>query len=144
MDMVFNVFFYGIAGFFGLILVLVMLALLFGKRVIKQWDFEAEFLNDRGREIAEFEIESSRIEKEQPDFSTKANFQCKHAALAVGDEVAVYLDDVKVMAGQVENAGRIRLTIAHVLDPSLTPEAGQNCTVKRNGELLLEQVLRKD
>lgn len=144
MDMVFNVFFYGIAGFFGLILVLVILALLFGKRVIKEWDFEAEFLNERGREIAEFEIESSRIEKEQPNFSTKAHFHCKHGALAAGDEVAVYLDEEKVMAGQVEQAGRIRLNIGHLLDPSLTPKAGQNCTVKRNGELLLEQVLRKD
>ncbi len=144
MDMVFNFFFYGIAGFFGLILLLVILALLFGKRVIKEWDFEAEFRNERGREIGEFEIESSRVEKEEPDFSLKAEFHCRHKALAVGDAVAVYLDDVKVMAGQVEHAGRIRLDLAHLLDPTLVPEAGQNCVVRRNGELLLEQILQKD
>ena len=143
-DIVFNVFFYGIAGFFGLILLLVILALIFGKRVIKQWDFEAEFHDERGREIAEFEIESSRIDKEEPDFTTKAEFHCKHDALAPGDEVAIYLDDLRVMAGPVEKAGSVRFGIDRLLDKSLVPKAGQRCVVKRNGELLMEQVLRRD
>ena len=66
MENVFSMVLYLIYGFLGLLAVLFVLAMLFGKRIRKQWEFEAEFRDAAGREFGELDIESSRIEKEGP------------------------------------------------------------------------------
>lgn len=44
-------------GMGGLFVLLVMLTLIFGKRVIKKWEFEAKFYDDKRQEVGEFDIE---------------------------------------------------------------------------------------
>ena len=144
MDLLFNVLLYGVGGFFSLILLLFILALLFGKRVQKQWEYEAEFLNDKGREIAEFDIESSRIVKQEQEYNLKVKFHCHHAALAPGGQVQVYLDQLLVLAGEVTAEGKIRLGNADLVNAPTEPKAGQVCYIKYQDTLLLQQVLRKD
>jgi hypothetical protein len=109
MDTLFSIVLYILYGFFGLILLLFVLAMLFGKRIKKKWEFEAEFRDAKGREFGEFDIEMSRVEKEEPDFSFKAEFKLRHESLEVGQRLQVYLDETLVMEGTVSAAGRIRL-----------------------------------
>ena len=109
MDIVFTIVKYLIFGFFGLIGLLVVLALLFGKRIIKQWEFEAEFRDVKGREFGEFDIELSRIAKEETEDTFKAKFRMRHALLGAGQRVQVFLDDTLVLEGNVETEGRILL-----------------------------------
>ena len=84
MDTLFSIVVYILYGFFGFLLLLFILALLFGKRIKKKWEFEAEFRDDDGREFGEFDIEMSRIVKEEPDFSFKAKFKLRHESLEAG------------------------------------------------------------
>ena len=144
MDLLFNVLLYGVGGFLGLILLLFILALLFGKRIDKQWEYEAEFVDAKGREIAEFEIESSRIAKQKQDYSLKAEFRCRHPALTPGDRVQVYIDNLLVLAGAVETQGRVRFGNPDLVNAPAEPKAGQVCYIKHNDALLLQQALRKD
>jgi hypothetical protein len=48
---------YGVGGLFVL---LVVFTLTFGKRVIKKWEYEAKFYNDKRREVGEFDIEMQK------------------------------------------------------------------------------------
>ena len=81
METLFDIVKYAFFGFFGLILLLIVVVVLFGKRIRKQWEYEADFRDADGREFGEFEIELSRIEKEEPDFTLKAKFRMRHPAL---------------------------------------------------------------
>ena len=81
MEIVFDVIKYLVFGFFGLVGLLIVAALVFGKRIKKQWEFEAEFRDASGREFGEFDIEMSRIEKEEPDYTLKASFHMRHESL---------------------------------------------------------------
>jgi len=143
-DLLFNVLLYGVGGFLGVILLLFVLALLFGKRIDKQWEYEAEFLNEKGREIGEFEIESSRIAKQEKEYSLKVEFHCRHPGLNPGDQIEVYIEQLLVLAGEVKHPGRIRLGNPDLVDAPIDPTAGQICSVKQNDKVLMEQALRKD
>jgi hypothetical protein len=143
-DLLFSVLLYGVGGFFCLILLLFILAIMFGKRIDKQWEYEAKFLNDKGREIAEFDIESSRIAKQEREYSLKVEFQCRHTALNPGDRIEVYLEELLVVAGEVKHAGRIRLGNADLVNSPTEPGAGQICYIKHNQQILLQQALAKD
>ena len=144
MDAIFNLIMYSLFGFFGLIFLLVVLAVLFGNRVIKQWDYQAEFRNDRGKEIAEFEIELSRIDKKEPDCTLKVEFWLRHEALKVGTKVQVYLDDELVMEGSATDVGRIRLGKQDLRSDLNDPRPGQICVIKCDGDELLRETLRKE
>lgn len=129
LDIIFTVLKYSIFGFFGLILVLIVLALLFGRRVRKQWEYEAEFRDETGREFGEFEIESSRIEKQQAGFTVKARFYLRHPGLQAQQTVQVFLDDTLVMEGHVQEAGQIRLGNDHLHNVPDQVQAGQQCRI---------------
>ena len=45
MDTLFTIVLYILYGFFGFLLLIFILALLFGKRIKKQWEYEAECLD---------------------------------------------------------------------------------------------------
>ena len=109
MDSLFSFFKYAFFGFFGLLLLLVVFVLLFGKRVRKRWEFEAEFRDMSGREFGEFDFEMSRIEKEEVEYSFKAKFKMRHESLPQGALVQVYLEDLLVMQGHVTKAGQVLL-----------------------------------
>ena len=120
-------------GFFGLILLLVVLALLFGKRIRKQWEFEADFRDASGREFGEFEIELSRIEKEEPDYTLKAKFRMRHAALTKHAVVQVYIENTLVLEQMVETEGRVFVLRAQLLNPVDQVSAGHVCRVLVGG-----------
>lgn len=133
MDTLFSIVVYILYGFFGLILLLFVLAMLFGKRIRKKWEFEAEFRDDKGREFGEFDIEMSRVEKDEPEFSFKAEFKLRHESLEVGQRIQVYLDDTLVLEGTVSAAGRIRLGQEAVVTEVTDASAGQVCRVVYGG-----------
>ena len=133
MDTLFSIVVYILYGFFGLILLLFVLAMLFGKRIKKKWEFEAEFRDEEGREFGEFDIEMSRVEKDEPEFSFKAEFKLRHESLEVGQRIQVYLDDTLVLEGTVSAAGRIRLGQEAVVTEVTDASAGQVCRVVYGG-----------
>jgi hypothetical protein len=79
MDSLFSLLGYVGFGFLGLVLLLLVITLLFGRRVSKRWEFEAEFRDMSEREFGEFDIELTRVEKEDTEYSFKASFRMRHA-----------------------------------------------------------------
>ena len=141
MELILSILKYIVLGFAGLIGMLIVLAVIFGKRKITKWEFEAEFRDDRGREFGEFEIEMSRIEKDEPEFSLKADFKMRHSALALHKTVQVYLDDVLVLEGMVQNAGRAALNNRHLQNEIGDAQLGQLCRVDVGGQTLFSEPL---
>ena len=131
-------------GFFGLIGLLFLLALIFGKRIVKQWEFEAEFRDEQGREFGEFDIELSREAKKETEDTFKAEFQLRHKSLEQGQRVQVFLDEVLVLEGKVETAGRIRLTEDDIKIALTTASAGQTCRVVYGGIERFSQTIVED
>ena len=144
MDTLFTIVLYILYGFFGFLLLLFVLTLLFGKRIKKQWEFEAEFRDEKGREIGEFDIEMSRIEKGEPDFSFKAKFRLRHESLETGQRVRVYLDKLLIMEGTVVTAGRIYLKQEAVVTEATEASAGQVCRVVYGGLERFAEPIRPD
>lgn len=144
METLFSIVVYILFGFFGFILLLFVLAMLFGKRIETKWEFEAEFRDDGGKEFGEFDIKMSRIVKEEPDFSFKAKFKLRHESLDAGQRVQVYLDDQLVMEGTVETAGRIYLRDDAVVSAATEATAGQVCRVVYGGLEHFSQAIRPD
>ena len=134
MDVVFLIFKIVFFGIFGLVAALFVLALVFGKRIVKQWEFEAEFRDEKGREFGEFDIEMSRLAKGESVDTFKASFRMRHASLAFGQRVQVFLDDDLVLAGNVEKAGHIRLGKEHIETGLTSAHAGQLCRVVYGGK----------
>ena len=135
---------YTVLGFFGLIVLLVVVALLFGKRIKKQWEYEAEFRDASGREFGEFDIESSRIVKQEPDYSLKAKFRMRHASLGRHQSVQVYIDDVLVLEGVVQSQGRILLGAENRRDTPPGVNEGQNCRIVVAGNEMFSAALVPD
>lgn len=144
MDTLFSIVVYILYGFFGFLLLLFVLAVLFGKRIKKKWEFEAEFRDADGREFGEFDIEMSRIEKEEPDFSFKAKFKLRHESLEAGQRVQVYLDSLLVMEGQVATAGRILLGRDAIVNEAVEVTSGQVCRVVYGGLEQFSQPIEPD
>ena len=144
MDVIFSIVKYIFLGFFGLIGVLFLLALIFGKRIVKQWDFEAEFRDEQGREFGELDIELSHIAKKETEDTFKAKLRLKHASLERGQRVQVFLDEVLILEGNAEVAGRILLTEEHIKTSLTTASAGQVCRVVYGGRERFTQAIEKD
>jgi len=133
LEFIFDAIKYIVIGFFALLGVLIVLAILFGKRIEKKWAYEAEFMNEKGKEIGEFEISLFRYEKEQGEFQLSVDFDLKHPSLVPGNSVDVYLDNVLVLEGMVEKEGRISLGKKDLKNNLDNPQAGQKCVVKCSG-----------
>ena len=144
MEIVFTLLKYVIFGFFGLLGLLIVAAILFGDRIIKKWEYEAEFRNADGREFGEFDIELSRVEKKEPEFSLKAKFRMRHDSLKLHSTVQVFLDDLLVLEGMVKNAGRIFLTRDDLQNNIEDAQAGQLCRVVCGGNELFAEELVPD
>ena len=129
METLFDIIKYAFFGFFGLILLLVVFVMLFGKRVRKKWEFEADFRDANGLEFGEFEIELSKIEKEEPDYTLKAKFRMRHPALTQHATVQVYVEDKLVFEQRVVTEGRMYVQRTKLVNPVDQVSAGQNCRV---------------
>ena len=144
MDTLFAIVLYILYGFFGFLLLLFVLALLFGKRIRKKWEFEADFRDESGREFGEFDIEMSRVGKDEPDYSFKAKFKLRHDSLEVGQRVQVYLDELLVMEGTVASSGRIYLKQDAVVSEATEASEGQVCRVVYGGLEHFAEPIRPD
>jgi len=144
MDFIFSIVKIIFFGFFGLVGLLFLLALIFGKRIVKQWEYEAEFRDERGREFGEFDIELSRVAKKETEDTFKAKFRLRHESLKFGQRVQVFLDDVLVLEGSVETAGRILLTEEHIKMALTTVSRGQLCRVAYGGIEQFSQAIVED
>ncbi len=144
MDTLFTIFKYAIFGFFGLIGFFIVIALIFGDRIVKKWEYEAEFRNKDGKEFGEFDIEMSRVEKKESQFSLKAKFHMRHEALKQYATVQIYLDQLLVLEGLVAQAGRIRLTKENLQNDVIEAQAGQMCRVVCAGNQLFAQEILPD
>ena len=133
METLFSLFKYAFFWLFALVLLLVVITLLFGKRIRKRWEFEAEFRDMSGREFGEFDFEMSKIEKEEAEYSFKARFRMRHESLCKGQLVQVYLEDLLVMRGTVTKSGRIYLRDSAVVSTVRKPEPGHVCRVVWGG-----------
>ncbi len=126
-------------GFLGLVGAVFLFVLIFGKRVEKSWEFEAEFFSHGGlKEIGEFDVEMLKFKDEEGDPTLKIKFHLRHPELKAGALAQVYLDDQLVLEGTVEEDGKVRLGIDDLKDPGLKnpanpPVAGQTCSVKCSG-----------
>lgn len=143
-ETVFDVLVYVVFGFVGFILLLFLLAIIFGKRVVKKWEYEANFYDEKKRELGEFDIELKKFAKEEGDFKLEAKFKLKHSALMQGRVVQVYLDDILVMEGIVEKEGRIYLKNEHLKSEVESPESGQICRVMCSSVELCSEAIKKD
>ena len=144
MDSIVTFIVYGIFGLFGLLGILIVFALLFGKRVSKQWEFEAEFRDERGREFGEFEIELSQIEKEEPVPTVKAELQMRHDSLQLHKTVQAYVGDRLLLEGTVTRAGRIRIERRMGEGDAGSVSAGQTCRIVIGGSERFSEPLRRD
>lgn len=142
-ETLFNLFMNLALGFIGFIVLVFVLAILFGKRVDKKWEFEANFYNDKHKEIGEFDIEMKKYAKEEGDYSLDANFRLKHSVLRIGRVVQIFLEDELVMEGVVEKEGRITLNNNNLKSEINDPHEGQICRVMCSSvELFAEKIIK--
>ena len=144
MEAIFMVLKYIIFGFMGLIGLLVVLAIVFGKRIRKKWEYEAEFRDIDDREFGEFDIELSRIEKEERDYTVKAKLRMRHDSIRAGDPVRVHVEERLVIEGKAEQDGRIFIATELLGGPPVEPSAGQLCRVEIGNGSVFASTLKPD
>ena len=130
--------------FIGFVALIAILAMMFGKRIMKRWEFEADFRDADGREFGDFEIELSRIAKQEPDYTLKTKLRMRHPALTPHATVQVYIEDTLVFEQMVEKEGRI---FVHGKPPVNSPgevSKGQTCRVMVGGTEIATAEFRPD
>lgn len=148
MEFIFDIITYIVIGFFALIALLVVITVVitvvFGKRIEKEYDLEAEFHDEKGKEFAEFDLSSWRYQKEGGEYQFKASFKWRDSRLALDSKVEVLLENQIVLQGTVEKVGNIRLNNQHIVNQPENPQAGQQCQIRLDGEVVLEKALAED
>lgn len=112
----------------GLIVLLVLFVVIFGKRIDRLWEYEAKFRNELGQEFGEFEIEMSKVGKETTH-TLKGELRVRHESLKVGQMVEVFIDDRIVLGGATDVNGQVLLDQAGLLVTQFEPVAGQMCRI---------------
>ena len=123
---------------------LVLIAIVFGKRIRKKWEYEAEFRHDDFKEYGEFEVEMSKIEKEELDYTLKVEFYFRHDAVRQTQAVQVYIDDLLVLEGMPEKDGYVRLGNKHLQNTVDEPLLDKMCRVVIGGQEIVSQALKRD
>ena len=144
MDFLFSAILYLLFGFFGLIFLAFVLALLFGKRIKKEWEYEADFRDEAGREFGEFECEMSKIVKQEQDFTFKAEFSMRHESIEKGQMIEVYVEDTLVLQGNAIRDGRAWLDNDALVNEVSRPSTGQICRVVWGGQEQFQAPLAPD
>ncbi len=108
---------------------LVVAAALFGKRIKKEWEYEAEFRDAKGREYGEFDIELSQIEKTELQPTIKVTLQMRHPSLTEHQMLQVLLDKRIVVEAMVETPGRVLLNKTFGESDLGEVAAGQTCRI---------------
>lgn len=144
MEILFSITKYLAFGFFGLLGLFIVVALVFGDRIVTKWEYEAEFLDSKGKEFGEFDIKMSRVDKKEADFSLKTEFRMRHHLLTLHSTVQVFLDDLLVLEGMVREAGRINLALENLQNRVDDPRTGQICRVLCGGSEIATQEIVPD
>ncbi|MEM7410395.1 MAG: hypothetical protein AAF430_09195 [Myxococcota bacterium] len=140
---------YGMFAFFGGIFALIVLAVLFGKRIERKWDYEADFRDERGREIGELDVELFRVIEDkraavQPDFQLKVKFVLRHPALTPGQGLVVRLAGEPIFEQTLSESGRVLLREDALCSQIKSPRVGDLVTVEVGGAELFSEPLRRD
>jgi hypothetical protein len=131
MELLFTVIKYLFLGIFGLVALLIVLTILFGKKVTKHWEYEAKFM-DSGRERGEFDVKFYRLEGEDED---RLDIKCtlRDPRLKKAMSMEMFLDDKRVLKGIVEKDGKLFLGSDALVTEFTEPSAGQRCELKHDG-----------
>lgn len=136
---------FSVLKWFGIGLVaLIVVAILFGKRITKKWEYEAEFRDASGREFGEFEVEMSKFEKEEHDYTLKVEFHLRHESVRQALAVQVYIDELLVLEGIPEKDGFVRLGNDNLQNTVDEPLLDKMCRVVIGGQEVLRQALKRD
>ncbi len=135
---------YFFIGVFGLVVLLVIYGYATGNRIEKEWEYEADFRNDKNREFGEFEIERSRNVKTEPEFSFKSKFKMRHESLTQFSKIQIYLEEILVLEGVVSSPGHAFLGMDAIQNEVDSPQAGQICRVLCDGKELVSQAIHLD
>ena len=137
--------FFSTLKWFGIgIAALVIITLLFGKRIKKKWEYEAEFRDASGKEFGEFEVEMSKIEKEEHDYTLKFEFHLRHKSVRQTQTVQVFIDDLLVLEGMPEKDGYVRLGNDNRQNTVDEPLQDKMCRVVIGGQEIVSQALMRD
>lgn len=120
------------SAFLSLLILLGMLvvaALLAGRRAKKEWEYEAKFRDANGRQFGEFDIELSQVAKEELQPTIKAKLQMRHPSLTEHQIVQVLLDKRIVLEAMVESTGSIFVSKTFGGSDLAEVSAGQTCKV---------------
>ena len=126
------------------LVVLIVIAILFGKRIKKKWEYEAEFRDASGREYGEFEVELSKIEKEEHDYTLKFEFHLRHEAVRQTQPVQVFIDDLLVLEGMPEKDGYVRLGNDNRQNSVDEPLLDKMCRVVIGDQEVVSEALKRD
>ena len=130
---------------FGIGLVaLIVIALIFGKRIKKKWEYEVEFRHEDFKEYGEFEVEMSKIEKEELHYTLKVEFYFRHDAVRQTLPVQVYIDDLLVLEGMPEKDGYVRMGNEHLQNTVDEPLLDKMCRVVIGDQEIVSQALKRD
>ena len=137
--------FFSTLKWFGIgIAALVIITLLFGKRIKKKWEYEAEFRDASGKEFGEFEVEMSKIEKEEHEYTLKFEFHLRHESVRQTQTVQVFIDDLLVLEGMPEKDGYVRLGNDNRQNTVDEPLQDKMCRVVIGGQEIVSQALMRD
>ena len=128
----------------GLAISLFTLAMVFRKKIERQWEYEAELRDKWGSEVGELDIQMSRVCGESVEFLPGATLVFRHESLTTDQIVQVYIEDELILEGRVSKDGRVHLADGDLMSDLESVSVGQVCTVKRGGEQLAEGPLVRD
>ncbi len=139
MEIIVSIVKYFFLGIFGLF----VFAILFGRRIEKLWDLEAEFIVNE-KECGELDLRKIRTAKTNDDYEYQVKFRLRDSRLTLGSEVEVFVGGELILSGCVEEDGFIALSNEHAKNVPESPTAGDTCRVLCSGQELFSQYLVND
>lgn len=131
---------YFFLGFFGLVIVIIILTIIFGDQIENRWRFKALFKDENNNEIGRFRITLFGYVKKNKQYQLKIKLKLQHPQLIPGAIVKVYIEDRLFFESSVTKKGKV--SFGRNLDKSdfkgvlQKPELGQLCKVKCSGFIL--------
>ena len=129
---------YFFLGFFGLVIVIIILTIIFGDQVENKWRFKALFNDEDGNQIGRFRITLFNFvkKKDKPD-QLKMKLKLRHPQLMTGALVKVYIEERLYYEHPVTKKGKVSfgkvMDVADFKGVLHEPVLGQLCKVKCSG-----------
>ena len=132
---------YFFLGFFGLVIVIIILTIIFGDQIENRWRFKALFHDENNNEIGRFRITLFGYvkKKDKPD-RLKIKLRLKHPQLIPGAMVKVYIEDNLYYEHPVTKKGKV--SFGQEMDKNdfkgilRQPVLGEQCKVKCSGFII--------